>query len=94
MDHINDNFLKAKDIQVSSFSPKTAEKMEWEYVNNKGMKYCISFGDDVNFPNCECHDWQRNMWPCKHVLLITQLHDSLGGLVKCVHSITILELRQ
>lgn len=28
--------------------------------------FIVSFGDEENPPHCQCPDWERHHWPCKH----------------------------
>ncbi|KAL9988910.1 hypothetical protein ACROYT_G003403 [Oculina patagonica] len=32
-------------------------------------EYTLNFSNEV-FPSCECEDWKKNHWPCKHFMAI------------------------
>lgn len=32
-------------------------------------EYTLSFSNEV-FPSCECEDWKKNHWPCKHFMAV------------------------
>ena len=34
--------------------------------------YNVLFGEQDSTPACECYDWARYHWPCKHMLAILQ----------------------
>ncbi|XP_070546963.1 sentrin-specific protease 1-like [Ptychodera flava] len=41
-------------------------------------KYHVNFGNENAMPSCECHDWKRTHWLCKHFLAIFNYFPSWG----------------
>jgi len=42
----------------------------------RDRKYDVFFGDDSEMPHCQCYDWSKYHWPCKHMLAVIQHTDS------------------
>ena len=63
------NTIKRKDISGSD--------RDLFLVNSsvQDVKYTVSLGDDISFPNCTCEDWRKTLMPCKHMLAVISLVD-------------------
>ena len=42
----------------------------------RDTKYDVFFGDDSEMPYCQCYDWSKYHWPCKHMLAVIQHTDT------------------
>ncbi|XP_063440916.1 uncharacterized protein LOC134721686 isoform X1 [Mytilus trossulus] len=37
---------------------------------DQNTTYVVSVGSDTEVPSCQCEDWLRSHWPCKHLLAV------------------------
>ncbi|XP_071124047.1 uncharacterized protein [Mytilus edulis] len=37
---------------------------------DQNTTYIVSVGSDTEVPSCQCEDWLRSHWPCKHLLAV------------------------
>ena len=42
-----------------------------------GRNYTLSF-QNKNLPSCECKDWKKNHWPCKHFIAVLINYEEWG----------------
>ena len=43
-----------------------------------GKNYTLCFQNEDRLPTCECEDWKRNHWPCKHFMAVFINYEQWG----------------
>jgi len=69
VEYVCKRWTSAGDMPASSVRQMT----DVDFVvtsSDSGKLYRVHLGQDDMMPYCECYDWSRSHWPCKHMLSI------------------------
>jgi len=55
---------KVKELDTGRFVVDSEER--------RHVKYLVRLGDNRDMPHCQCYDWSKYHWPCKHILAVFQ----------------------
>ena len=66
------DWLRIFSSEMIRIVPGNEENKTYEVKSSKANNewYEVWFGDDCSLPWCTCHDWQKNLMPCKHMISI------------------------
>jgi len=70
--HVSSRWTSAHDIPATNISQLDERSFQVISVDSNNT-YVVSFGsssDASSMPHCDCYDWRKYHWPCKHFCAI------------------------
>jgi len=71
VEHVQSRWTSAETIPNENITQLNDRQFRVTSVDTDNI-YKVSLGDVDCMPACECYDWTRYHWPCKHMLAIFQ----------------------
>ncbi len=73
--HCMERFEAAKSIPRNSVRIKENGEFLVKSCNPMALEpYRLRFGDEEKMPHCNCHDWSKSAYPCKHFFAVFQYY--------------------
>jgi hypothetical protein len=74
VEHILVRYQKATEMESANVVKVRDGVFQVQSASQRHQKYTVTFGSSEAMPECDCEDWQRTHWLCKHFCAILLHH--------------------